>query len=189
MSCDSSGPLGRCWCGSRRRTRRDEELCHPFALSPLVGRALCNGGLSGIRDSRPCPLSDRKEHLGVELSDLGCLVLLKTRLQRCASLQECLRCGVCVLCTVCFLDARRYFGKWPVLKRNPTRCGSRACQTAVVLANPVPEGGTSPLLASWPEKLQAARLPSPVPKSAGAHLGALGVSGSEVFVGRGIWTR
>lgn len=94
--------------------------------------------------------------------------------------------SVCFVLGV-FLDARRYFGKWPVLKRNPTRCGSRACQTAVVLANPVPEGGTS--LASWPEKLQAARLPSPVPKSAGAHLGALGVSGSEVFVGRGIWTR
>lgn len=51
----------------------------------------------------------------------------------------------------------------------------------MVLANPVPEGGTSRFLASRPEKLQAARLPSPVPKSAGAHLGALGVSGSEVL--------
>lgn len=69
----------------------------------------------------------------------------------------------------------------PVLKKNRTRCGSWACRTAVVLANPVPEGGTSPFLASRPEKLQAARLPSPVPKSAGAHLGALGVSGSEVL--------
>ena len=52
----------------------------------------------------------------------------------------------------------------------------------MVLANPVPEGGTSPFLAFRSEKLQAARLPSPVPKSPGAPLGALGVPGSK-----GLW--
>lgn len=69
----------------------------------------------------------------------------------------------------------------PLLNRTQTRGGSRACWTAEVLANPVPEGGTSPFLASRPEKLQAVRHPSPVPKSAGARWGALGVSGYKVL--------